>query len=341
MVTGDRGYIGSVLVEILQQNHFEVIGYDIDYNHSCDLFPYARNYRQITKDIRDINLTDLDGIDAIIHLAALSNDQLGELSPGLTEEINLHATISLARLAKSAGIKRFIYASSQSIYGISKSNSELEEDSAAIDPITAYAKSKWEAECFLKKLVTDNFTVVCFRPATVFGLSPRLRTDIIFNNFLACAYLTKKIEIKSDGTPWRPLIHVRDLSHALMAGIVTPSELVNGRSYNVGLKNGNYTVKEIAQVANELVPGSNLVFTGEHGTDSRTYKVSFARIYNELSNFFNPEWTLEKAGLEMLKHFNDFNLNEEFFRGRKSNRLLQIKFLIENRHIDENLRRVS
>ena len=176
---------------------------------------------------------------------ALSNDPLGELAPGLTEEINFGGTIRLAKLAKQKGIKRFVYSSSQSMYGISDTEEELEEDKSQKNAITAYARTKWEAECALKELHNDDFTVVCFRPSTVFGASPRLRSDIVFNNLVACAYTTGKIEIKSDGSPWRPVVHVKDVCAAYIAGIEAPTELVGGRSYNVGIQNGNFTVRDL------------------------------------------------------------------------------------------------
>jgi nucleoside-diphosphate-sugar epimerase len=197
LVTGNRGYIGTVLVDILLKKSYEVTGYDTDYYDGCELYEFAQPTKQINKDIRDVSVEELEGVDAVIHLAALSNDPLGELEPKLTEEINLHATLKLARLAKETSVKRFIYASSQSMYGITNTDDELDEDNSNKEPLTAYARTKWEAECELKKLNSDGFTVVCFRPSTVFGASPKLRCDIVFNNLLASAYTTGKIEISS------------------------------------------------------------------------------------------------------------------------------------------------
>ena len=265
-------------------------------------------HQQITKDIREVETSDLAGIDAVIHLAALSNDPLGELAPGLTEEINLGGTIRLAKLAKEKGIKRFVYSSSQSMYGISDTEEELEEDKSKKNAITAYARTKWEAECELKEMNDDNFTVVCFRPSTVFGASPRLRCDIVFNNLVACAYTTGKIEIKSDGTPWRPVVHVKDVCAAYIAGLEAPTELVGGRSYNVGIPNGNFTVRDLAEAAQRTVPGSELTFTGEHGKDARTYRVSFSRILTELQDYYQPEWNLDRGGQELVDLFKRTNL---------------------------------
>ena len=338
LVTGSKGYIGTVLMKELEDNNFKIKGLDSGYFSTCLIKEINENYNYINKDIRDIKTEDLDGIEAIIHLAALSNDPLGDFNSELTEEINFRATIKLALLAKQKGISRFIYVSSQSMYGVSNTDYELEEDSSEKLPITSYAKTKWAAECELKKINDKNFVIVCFRPSTVFGFSPRLRCDIVFNNFVSCAYTTGKIEVKSDGTPWRPVIHVKDVCKALIAGLKAPAELINGRSYNIGLYNGNFTIKQLAESAAESVPGSELVFTGEHGKDSRTYKVSFERIYKELGNWFKPEWDLDKGAKELVTAFKKNNFTLEDFSGFKTNRLLFLKNLTEEYKIDNNLR---
>ena len=273
----------------------------------------------------------------VIHLAALSNDPLGEFNPELTRDINFRATIKLARLARGHGVNRFIYSSSQSMYGISKVTDELDEDNGEKNPITAYAKTKWDAECELKKLCTDDFTVACFRPSTVFGASPKLRCDIVYNNLVACAYTTGKIEIKSDGTPWRPVVHVKDVSNAFIAGMEAPKELVSNESFNVGIKNGNYTVRDLAMAAQKVVKGSSLVFTGEHGSDARTYKVSFKKILTVLKDYYKPQWNLINGGQELVEFFDSISLTEEMFRGRTCNRLDQLKYLVENKKVDSKL----
>lgn len=325
LVTGDLGYVGSVLVPLLVKRDYEVTGLDIGYFADCSLTPTFKEYRRIAKDIRDISSEDVVGFDAIIHLAGLSNDPAGELQPELTEQINLDATVKLGRLAKSAGVRRFIYASSQSMYGISPSSDELDEDLSEKLPLTTYARTKWEAEIALKELQSDSFSVVCFRPSTVFGVSPRLRCDIVFNNFVACAYTTGKIEILSDGTPWRPVVHIRDVCSAIMAGLEAPLDLVAGRSYNVGIPNGNFSVRDLAEAAKRAVPGTELKFMGEHGGDSRTYKVSFNRILSELSEWYRPEWDLDRGGRELVDFFRQVNFTEEDFRGSKTNRLPKLK----------------
>lgn len=338
LVTGNQGYIGTVLTDILINKGYSVTGLDTNYYEPLTLLPpTAKKIKQVSKDIRKIDHQDLKNIDAIVHLAALSNDPVGELDPKLTSDINFKSTIKLALLAKKLAIKRFVYVSSQSIYGISGIDEELEEDSSRKNPITAYAKTKWETEITLKKLQSDRFLVVCFRPSTVFGASPKLRCDIVFNNLVACAYTTGKIEIKSDGTPWRPVVHIRDVCSAFIAGLEAPENLVASESFNVGIKNGNYTVKDLAEAAQRSVPGSTLIFTEEHGKDARTYKVSFRKILSILKDYYKPEWDLDKGGKELVNFFKSINFTERDFRGRVCNRLTQLKYLLDQNKIDNNL----
>ncbi|HUZ92726.1 MAG TPA: NAD(P)-dependent oxidoreductase [Candidatus Paceibacterota bacterium] len=341
LLTGNKGYIGSVLDEMLLARGYDVVGYDTDYYGDCNLVDAKRPKAQIAKDIRDVAREDLAGIDAIIHLAALSNDPLGELQPGLTEEINFKATIALARLAKEQGVKRFVYSSSQSMYGVADTSHELAEDEAGPHGVTAYARTKWDAECGLKKMNDERFAVVCMRPSTVFGASPNLRCDIVFNSLVASAYTTGKIEIKSDGTPWRPVVHVRDVSSAFIAALEAPIELVAGESFNVGVPNGNYTVRMLAEAAQRAVPGSTLEFTGEHGKDARTYRVGFKKILTVLKDYYKPEWNLDRGGKELADFFKKVNFTENDFRGRKTNRLRQIQWLIEKKRLDEKLQWIN
>ncbi len=340
LVTGHTGYIGSVLSGVLLEKGYSVTGFDIDYYDGCELFPTPYSVPQIKKDIRDVSAEDLKDVDAIIHLAGLSNDPLGELSPGLTDDINLKATIRLAELAKRRGVKRFIYASSQSMYGISKVDVELDEDDSEKNPLTAYARTKWEAEQALKKMASKDFLVVCFRPSTVFGASPKLRVDIVYNNLLACAFTTGRIEIKSDGTAWRPVVHVRDVSQAFIAGLEAPAELVAGQSFNVGIPDGNFSVRQLAEAAQRSVPGSTLVFTGEHGSDTRTYRVSFKKILTILKDHYQPQWDLDKGGRELVELFKKVGFREDWFRGRRCNRLAQIKSLLDTNRLDRELRMI-
>ena len=337
LVTGNNGYIGTVLVEELFKKNYEVIGYDIDYFYDCNLTNKNNKLtKQIKKDIRNITEDDLDGIDIVIHLAGLANDPLGEFDPKLTDQINYQSTIKIAELSKIKKVKRFIYASSQSMYGVSDLQEELDEEDSKKNPVTAYAKTKWEAEKKIKNLDNNDFTVVMFRPSTVFGVSPRLRCDIVYNSLVACAYTTGKIEILSDGSPWRPVIHVKDLCNAFISGIEAPKELVSGQSFNVGIKNGNFTVKDLAESAQRVVTGSELVFLNQH-TDPRTYKVSFKKILTTLKDYFKPEWSLDKGGYELVSFFRDVNFSENDFRNEKVNRLKKLESLIQKKKINNKL----
>jgi len=340
MVTGNMGYIGPVLMSALKEKGYDVIGYDSGYFAENLLEEINEDYLQITKDIRDITKKDLAGIDTIIHLAGLSNDPLGEFSPKLTEDINYIGTMQLAEMAKDVGVSRFVYASSQSMYGVSDTSSELDEDNSEKNPVTAYAIAKWNAEQQLHSMITDDFVVTSFRPSTVFGASPRLRCDIVFNNLVACAYTTGKIEIMSDGTPWRPVVHIKDVCSAFIAGVEAPSTIVSGKAFNVGIPNGNFTVRDIAEAAQRSVPGSELIFTGEH-TDPRTYRVSFNRILAELKDYYKPKWDLDMGGKELVEMFDRIGFTEKQFRGKETIRLQQLFYLKDNNVIDDTFRMVN
>jgi nucleoside-diphosphate-sugar epimerase len=204
--------------------------------------------------------------------------------------------------------------------------------------ITIYAKTKWQAECKLKELGSRDFVVVSFRPSTVFGASPRLRCDIVYNNLVGCAYTTGKIEIKSDGTPWRPVVHIRDVSSAYIAGLEAPETLVANQAFNVGIPNGNFTVRDLGEAAQRAVKGSQLIFTGEHGSDSRTYRVSFKKILTVLKDYFKPEWDLDRGGKELVELFKKVHFTEEQFRGRTTNRLKQLEYLKQTHKLNMELR---
>lgn len=336
MVTGNQGYVGSVLTHKLIESNFDVIGYDVGYFAENSVNKYRENFNTIKKDIRNVELDDFTNIDAVIHLAGLSNDPLGEFSPKLTNKINCKGTINFAKVAKKAHVKRFIYASSQSMYGISRTDEELDEYNSEKNPQTAYARAKWEAEEELNLMCDNDFIVTSFRPSTVFGASPRLRCDIVYNNLIASAYTTGKIEIKSDGSPWRPVVHIKDVCEAFMAGLLAPSSIINGKAFNVGIPNGNYTVKDLAEAARKVVPNSEIIYTGEH-TDARTYKVCFNRILNELRDYYKPSWTLDMGGNELIDMFKKYDFNESHFRGRETIRLKQLLYLIDSKKIDKDL----
>ena len=337
LVTGNQGYIGSVLVPMLKKKGYEVFGLDTGYFKSCSLARVEEPDYQFNVDIRSVEKRHVEGVDAIIHLAGLSNDPLGELNSGLTENINLFGTVRLAEIAKKSEVRRFVFASSQSIYGVSDVSREMDEYDSEKAPVTAYAVSKWLAENELYKMTDGSFQTVFFRPSTVFGASPRLRSDIVFNNFLACAFTTNRIEIKSDGTPWRPIIHVKDVISAFIAGVEAPAELISARAFNVGIQNGNFTVRDIAEAAGRILPDSEIVFTAEHGNDARTYRVSFNRIFDELGDFYHPKYNLHSGGQELVDFLTECKFTSEAFNGQMTNRLRQINYLVKSGVLSESL----
>ena len=341
LVTGNLGYIGSVLTPLLAQRGRRVRGLDSGFFRECLLTPVLEPPEQIIKDIRDVEREDVVGVTAVVHLAGLSNDPLGELDESLTEAINYEGSMRLAELAQGAGVRRLVYASTQSMYGRDATGAELEEDSSQKNPLTAYARTKWKAEQDLMAMRSSTFEVTALRPSTVYGASPRLRCDIVFNNFVACAYTTGTIEIKSDGTPRRPAVHVLDVCKGFIAGLEADAAVVDGRAFNVGVADGNYTVRELATAAQMAVPNSQLVFTGEHGVDGRTYSVSFHRILTELSKHYRPTWDLEQGGHELNDLLTEVQFKQSDFRGSRCNRLARINEFLQSGKVDESLRLVG
>ncbi len=335
LVTGDRGYIGSVLVEKLLSEGFEVIGLDSGFFANSVVFRVSEpKYKTITKDIREVNLSDLAGIDTIIHLSALSNDPMGEIDPKLTEEINYRASVRLAKLAKKAGVKRFLFSSSCSIYGIAK-NSIVNENSK-VNPLTAYAKSKIDTEQELLKLADSDFCVGVMRNSTVYGFSPKFRNDLVVNNLVTTALALGEIRIMSDGTPWRPLIDIRDLSRIFIEFLTSDSRKINGKIINVGFNENNFQVKDIVSIVQKNIPNCKVVYTGEHGRDTRSYRVSFDR-FKSLFPQVKREWTLEKSVKDMVKNLKKIGFGKKEFKSGVFTRLTMLKGLMEEKKIDSQL----
>lgn len=336
LVTGSQGYIGTFLTQFLSDNGIEVLGTDIGYYKDCHLVPVKDLFKTKNIDVRSLQTEDITGFDAIVHLAALSNDPVGELDEELTFDINYKATIKLAELAKKNGVKRLIFVSTQSIYGVSNTEEELDEYSSLKNPQTAYAKTKWLAEQELKTLEDNEFCITYIRPSTVFGWSPRLRTDIVFNNLILNGLKNGKIEVHSDGTPWRPIIHIRDLSRFILNVLCAPKEKIAGKAFNVGVLDGNYTVKQIAESAQSCLPSKpEIIYNTEILIDPRSYKVSFERAKEELG--FVAEISLISGGEELLFEINNISKDIDVL-GRKTNRLSQLKYLINQGILDKELR---
>lgn len=336
LLTGHNGYIGTVMASILLSAGHEVVGLDTNFFQDCVLGPEELRIQEIKKDIRDIGLRDLKNFEAVIHLAALSNDPLGDLEPKLTYDINLQSTVLLARLAREAGVTRFLYSSSCSIYGASSEDDLLNED-APLRPITPYAESKVRAEEELSKMADQHFSPIFLRNATAYGFSPRLRGDIVLNNLTAWAYTTKKIFIMSDGTPWRPIVHVNDISQAFALCLTAPQEIIHNQAINIGTNTENYQVRELAEIVKEIVHDAKVEYAGKTGPDPRNYRVDFTKLSSLLPEY-KTRWTARQGVQQLYKAYQDFDLTPEDFQGRKYIRLNQLKHLLNANRLDGELR---
>lgn len=334
LVTGHDGYVGAVLVPWLLKNGYDVTGLDTFYYEDCWFGESRVKIKSVRKDIRDIKVDDLKRFDAVIHLAALSNDPLGQLSAKVTLDIDYRATVRLAELAKQAGVRRFLYASSCSLYG--KSDKEWMDETSPMAPLTAYAQSKVRAEEDLQKLSDSHFAPIILRCATVFGVSPKLRVDLVVNDLTAWGITTGNIRILSDGTPWRPLIHVEDLAAAYEFFLHVPLETGQNHVLNIGFTTHNYTVRNIAEFVAQVLPGTKVVFASEPDRDARSYRVRFDK-FHSLSGL-EPQWDLEGGIRHIVEAYRQHGLTQEDFFGGKYVRLNQIQYLIKAGRLDSELR---
>lgn len=318
---------------LLGEGH-EVLGVDSDLFRSCTFGGTLDSTPTLRKDIRDVSETDFLGVDAVIHLAGLSNDPLGSIDAGLTMDINYHATVRVAKLAKKAGVRRFLFSSSCSIYG-SGGEGEKRED-AEFNPVTPYGESKVLAERALAELADENFAPTYLRNGTAYGVSPRLRFDLVVNNLTAWAYATGKVHLKSDGSAWRPIVHIEDISRAFVAALGADEDLVRNRAYNVGVTNENFRVREIAEIIRDTVSGSELKYAKGIFLDNRCYKVNFDRLYAELN--YKPCWDLEKGIHQIYDALNRTNLTVEQFEGPVYQRLAHVQELMNTNQLGQDLR---
>ena len=333
LVTGTEGYLGSLLPPLLLEKGHEVIGVDTGFYKSGWLYNGTTlTAKTLNKDIRNITKEDLQGVEAIVHMAELSNDPTGQLAPNITYEINHKGSIRLAELAKSAGVRRFVYMSSCSVYGVATEGDVTEE--STVNPQTAYAECKTLVERDLQPMADDNFSPSFMRNATAFGASPRMRFDIVLNNLAGLAWTTKEIKMISDGTPWRPLVHALDICKAIVCTLEAPRDIIHNQIFNVGDTSNNYRVKEIAEVIASIFKGCELSF-GDSGGDNRSYRVSFEKINTKLPGF-KCDWNAQLGAQQLYDLFGQIDMTEDMFQFRGFTRLKQLEYLIRTQQIDEN-----
>jgi nucleoside-diphosphate-sugar epimerase len=335
LVTGHKGYIGTVMVPMLFAAGHDVVGLDSDLFRECTFCPGIQDVPELVVDVRDVQREHLEEFDAVIHLAALSNDPLGDLNPGITYEINHAASVRLAQLARDAGVPRFLYSSSCSSYG--KAGDDLVDETAELHPITPYAISKVRVEHDVSKLATDRFSPTFLRNATAYGVSPRLRFDLVLNNLVAWAYAQGRVHIKSDGTPWRPIVHIEDISRAFLAVLAAPREVVHNQALNVGQTEENYRVRQLAEIVEDVVPGSVIEYAQGGGPDPRCYRVDFGRI-NRLLPDFKPQWNARKGAEELYAAYKAAGMLIDDCEGPRFKRIDHLKHLLATARVDATLR---
>jgi nucleoside-diphosphate-sugar epimerase len=334
LVTGTEGYLGSLLAPLLMKHGHEVVGVDTGYYKEGWLFNGSPvTAKTLVKDIRDIALEDLRGVEAIVHMAELSNDPTGELAPNITYDINHKGSIRLAELARKVGVTRFVYMSSCSVYGVAAGDQPLTEESP-VNPQTAYGVCKTLVERDLKPMADDNFSPTFMRNATAYGASPRMRFDIVLNNLSGLAWTTKEIKMTSDGTPWRPLVHGLDIAKAILHVLTAPRSAIHNQVLNVGDSRHNYRVKEIAEIVAKVFPSCQLSF-GTQGADNRSYRVAFEKIHKVLPGF-SCDWNAQRGAEQLCALFRQIDMTRDVFTARPFTRLKQLEYLLRTQQIDKD-----
>jgi len=335
LLTGHKGYIGTILVPMLLEAGHDVVGLDNDLFRRCTFKEGMVDIPEIIKDVRDIEANDVQDFDAVLHLAGLSNDPLGDFNPDITFQINHQASVRLAELAKEAGVSRFIFSSSCSNYGAA--GDDLLNEESANNPVTPYGESKVLVERDLSKMADGSFTPTYLRNATAYGVSPRLRFDLVLNNLVAWAYCTKQVYLKSDGTPWRPVVHIEDISRAFMAVLHAPRDTVHDQAFNIGRNEENYRIREIADIVADTVPDCRIEYAPDAGPDLRCYRVDCSKAIEMLPEF-KPQWTVRKGAQELYNVYQQVGLTLDEFEGTRFSRIAHLRSLIDGQIITNELR---
>ena len=338
LITGHLGYIGTVMVPMFLSEGHDVVGLDSDLYRSCTFGDGLVEVPSIRKDVRDAEMDDLRGFEAVCHLAGLSNDPLGDFNPELTYEINHKASVRLAALAKEAGVRRYVFSSSCSCYGAAGDDMLTEE--ASFNPVTPYGKSKVWTERDVSPMADDSFSPTFLRNATAYGVSPRLRFDLVLNNLAAWAFTTGKILMKSDGSPWRPIVHIRDIAGAFLAAVAAPRELIHNKAFNVGVTSDNLQIKDIARIVGQTIPDCNVQFADGASPDARNYRVNCDLLPETLSSF-QPQWDARLGAKELYEAYKKYGITLEDFEGPRYQRIGHIRKLIEDGTLDADLRFTS